>query len=89
MRFFATLVAGAACVATAVAQINIAFTSVPVAVVVGQPYNITWGGGDGVTVREVTLCERLQEADTRIIACYHHFEERRPTRPADRGHSYK
>lgn len=52
MRFFATIVAGAAYVTTAFAQVNIAFTSVPVAVVVGQPYNITWGGGDGVTVRK-------------------------------------
>jgi hypothetical protein len=51
MRFLSTLVAGAACVATALAQVNIAFTSVPVAVVVGQQYNITWGGGDGVTVK--------------------------------------
>ena len=50
MRFFTTLIAGAAYVATALAQVNIAFTSVPVAVVVGQPTNITWGGGDGVTV---------------------------------------
>lgn len=50
MRFIATLVAGAACVATALAQAGVAFTHVPVAAVVGQPTNITWGGGDGVTV---------------------------------------
>jgi hypothetical protein len=48
---FTTLLAGAAFVATALAQINIAFTSVPSAVVVGQQFNITWDGGDGVTVR--------------------------------------
>jgi hypothetical protein len=63
MRFFASLIAGAVCVATAVAQVNIAFTSTPVAVVVGQQYNITWGGGDGVTVREVSLLKRLQAAN--------------------------
>ena len=63
MRFLATFVAGAACVATAVAQVKIAFTSTPVAVVIGQQYNITWGGGDGVTVREVPFRERLQKAN--------------------------
>jgi hypothetical protein len=52
MRFLATIVAGAACLATALAQVNIAFTSVPVAAVVGQTYNITWGGGDGVSVNK-------------------------------------
>ena len=51
MRFLATFVAVAASLATALAQVNIAFTSTPVAVVVGQQVNITWGGGDGVTVR--------------------------------------
>jgi hypothetical protein len=51
MRFLTALVASAALVSTALAQVRIAFTSVPVAVVVGQQYNITWGGGDGVTVR--------------------------------------
>ncbi len=55
MRFIVSLAAGAACVATAVAQVGIAFTSVPEAVVVGQQYNITWGGGDGVTVSEALL----------------------------------
>lgn len=55
MRFFTTLVAGAAYVATALAQVNIAFTSVPVAAVVGQQTNITWGGGDGVTPVTITL----------------------------------
>lgn len=55
MRFIATLATGAACLATAVAQVNIAFASVPVAVVVGQPTNITWAGGDGVTVSEALL----------------------------------
>ena len=55
MRFIATLAAGAACLATAVAQVNIAFTSVPEAVIVGQQANITWAGGDGVSVSEVLL----------------------------------
>lgn len=89
MRFFATLAAGAACVATALAQISIGFTSVPEAVVVGQQYNITWGGGDGVTVREVFLHEGEHRSNILIIACYDHFEERRPTKSADRGHSHK
>jgi phosphate-selective porin len=61
MRFLATVAAAAACLTTALAQVNIAFTSVPVAAVVGQPTNITWGGGDGVTVRNVPRrCERLR-----------------------------
>ncbi|ERF72313.1 hypothetical protein EPUS_02200 [Endocarpon pusillum Z07020] len=55
MRFIATLATGAACLATAFAQVNIAFTSVPEAVVVGQPANITWAGGDGVTPVTITL----------------------------------
>ena len=32
------------------AQAKIAFTSVPAVAVVGQSYNITWGGGDGSPV---------------------------------------
>lgn len=55
MRFLATLVAVAASLTTALAQVNIAFTSTPVAVVVGQQVNITWGGGDGVTPVTITL----------------------------------
>jgi hypothetical protein len=57
MRFFAFLVAGAACVTSAFAQVNIAFTSVPEAVVVGEQYTIGWGGGDGVTVRNGLVIE--------------------------------
>jgi hypothetical protein len=61
MRFLATVAAVATCLSTALAQVNIAFTSVPVAAVVGQPTNITWGGGDGVTVRKVPRgCEMLR-----------------------------
>ncbi|KAF7508930.1 hypothetical protein GJ744_008486 [Endocarpon pusillum] len=55
MRFIATLATGAACLATAVAQVPIAFTSVPVPAIVGQPANITWAGGDGVTPVTITL----------------------------------
>ncbi len=63
MKFLATLVAGAAYVASAVAQVNIAFTSVPVAVVAGQPTNITWGGGDGVTVRNAVVFLKGPKSD--------------------------
>ncbi len=63
MRFIASLAAGAACLAIAVAQVDIAFTSVPEAVVVGQQYNITWGGGDGVTVSEALLDDGEVKSD--------------------------
>lgn len=53
MRFLTTLVAVAASLTTALAQVNIAFTSIPTPIVVGQQANITWGGGDGVTVRQL------------------------------------
>lgn len=46
MKFLSSLVAGAACVTVALAQVRIAFTSVPAVVVAGKEYNITWGGGD-------------------------------------------
>ena len=51
MQFFGRILALATCVSAVLAQTpNIAFTSVPAVVVSGQTYNITWGGGDGVTV---------------------------------------
>jgi hypothetical protein len=51
MRFFSTVLACAAYVATVIAQTpQIAFTSVPAVVVAGSSYNITWGGGDGISV---------------------------------------
>lgn len=54
MRFFSTVLAYATYVATAIAQTSqIAFTSVPAVVVAGSSYNITWGGGDGISVSQL------------------------------------
>lgn len=64
MRFLGTLVAGAATLATAFAQVRIAFTSVPEAVVVGQPSNITWGGGDDGRVRKALMVGERLESDS-------------------------
>ena len=55
MRALTGLITGATYVTYALAQIGIAFTSVPTAVVVGQEYAITWAGGDSVTVRKSKL----------------------------------
>ena len=55
MFFSRVLLASVALLSYAAAQnTRIAFTSVPAAVIGGETYNITWGGGDGSAVT-VTL----------------------------------
>jgi hypothetical protein len=56
MRIFITFLVAAASAITALAQTpQIAFTSVPAVVVAGSSYNITWGGGDGISVSSKIL----------------------------------
>jgi hypothetical protein len=51
MRLLNTFLFTAASAVTALAQTpQIAFTSVPAVVVAGSSYNITWSGGDGISV---------------------------------------
>jgi hypothetical protein len=51
MRLLNTFLFAAASAVTTLAQTpQIAFTSVPAVVVAGSSYNITWGGGDGISV---------------------------------------
>ena len=59
MLLYSTFLAGAACVTTVLAQAHIAFTSVPAVVVAGHPYNITWSGGDGVSVKDPSIFPRF------------------------------
>jgi hypothetical protein len=51
MRLNIFLVAAASAVTALAQTLQIAFTSVPAVVVAGSTYNITWGGGDGISVR--------------------------------------
>ncbi|KAI1972355.1 hypothetical protein LOZ51_006723 [Ophidiomyces ophidiicola] len=55
MHFFKTLLAGAALVASAVAQGKLAFTSFPADVKVGSPVTVTWSGGALNTPVTITL----------------------------------
>ncbi|KAI1919150.1 hypothetical protein LOZ58_002075 [Ophidiomyces ophidiicola] len=55
MHFFKTLLAGAALVASAVAQGKLAFTSFPSNVHVGSPVTVTWSGGALNTPVTITL----------------------------------
>ena len=46
MRFFTALFGVVTFAVAALAQSGIQFTSYPPSVVVGQPYTLTWSGGD-------------------------------------------
>lgn len=50
MHFFKALLAGAALVASTVAQGQLAFTSFPSNVQVGKPVTVTWAGGNPTLV---------------------------------------
>jgi hypothetical protein len=86
MRFFSTILVCAAYVATAIAQTpQIAFTSVPAVVVAGSSYNITWGGGDGISVsrlRDASTPYRHLDPDCVLfVARYNHSAQRQPGQP--------
>jgi len=87
MRFFSTVVACAAYIATAIAQTpQIAFTSVPAVVVAGSSYNITWGGGDGISVSQLrdasnSLPSVLILTVYCFVARYNHSAQRQSGQP--------
>lgn len=50
MLFGKALFASASLITCALAQVRLAFESVPAVAVIGESYNVTWGGGDGSAV---------------------------------------
>ena len=82
MRFLSILIS-AASVAVAVAQStsNIAFTTVPASVQVGQSYNISWAGGDN-TVRNCRWSNPLFML-IYYSGCHYNAAEGRSRRPPD------
>jgi len=85
MRFFSTVLACVAYVATVIAQTpQIAFTSVPAVVVAGSSYNITWGGGDGISVSQLRDASTPYSLDPKcvlFVARYNHSAQRQPSQP--------
>ena len=86
MRFFSIVLACVAYVTTAVAQTpQIVFTSVPAVVVAGSSYNITWGGGDGISVSQLRDASapyrRLDPDHVLLVARYNHSAQRQPGQP--------
>lgn len=90
MRFLNTFLFSAASAVTVLAQTpQIAFTSVPAVVAAGSSYNITWGGGDGISVSSKLSARSpflFLELIVPLAARHDHSAKRQPGQPPDHLH---